>query len=258
MTLRRIALLGTLAVISCGGAPAPSASAPASPKPVAAQAASPAPRKVPGSPLTDGAEVTFRETFGRGDLGGAWTLYGVASGIREIKAGSGGLWLRVVKAEKNWDAVGARTAHARLEGDFDLRGRFRGFTGGGSNASAKLLVVDAGSPQGEAAYVERIQIDGKNAVKVGGEVDGTLETWGLAITLANDGDLRLVRKAGKLQGLYRVGEQGPWTEIAAARPVPKTVPAVLKFGVKLSAEADKGAQVSFTELTLDGTVTKAP
>jgi hypothetical protein len=258
MNSRPIVLLATLLVTSCGGAPTPGASAPESAKPASALPQPPAPRRAPGTPLTDGAEVSFRETFPRADLGAAWNLYGVSSGKREANSGSGGLWLRVVKAEKNWDAVGARTARVRVEGDFDLRGRFRGFTGGGSNASAKLMVVDAGAPQGEAAYVERIQIDGKNAVKVGGEVDGTLETWGIAITLANDGDLRLVRKAGKIQGLYRTADQGPWAEIAPARPAPKSVPAVLKFGVKLSAESEKSAQVSWTEITMDGAVAVTP
>jgi hypothetical protein len=99
----------------------------------------------------------------------------------------------IAQAEKAWDAVGARTARVKVDGDFDLRGRFRDFSAKG-NGSAKLIVVDATTTKGEAAYVERIQIDGKNLFKFGGDAGGSLENWGFAPTDVDRGDLRLTRQ----------------------------------------------------------------
>jgi len=188
-------------------------------------------------------------------VGTTWNLFGVAKGKREVTATPGGLVVRVVQGEKAWDAVGMRTSHVRVDGDFDLRGRFRDFSAA-ANGSAKLIVVDAAQPRGEAAYVERIRIDGKNLFKFGGEVDGSLENWGFVATDLGGADLRLVRKDGMLHAYYRAADQGPWTEFARAQAVPRSMPRLVKVGVKVSADAQKSVEVRFTELTVDGQLSR--
>ena len=259
-----MACVGACASVACGGAtpaeiskPAAGA-APTSAANVRPSSVGMANGKEGGSPLTDGTEVAFRERFEQpsptpGQLGPAWNLFGVAMGKREVHVGADGLSIQVLSGEKAWDAVGARTSRVRVDGDFDLRGRFRDFSSDGNGAS-KLIVVDAAAPRGEAAYVERIQIDGKNLFKVGGEVSGSLEDWGFVPTDAKAADLRLIRKGGLIQGFYRTGEQGPWHEIAAGQPVPKSMPKIVKFGVKQSGDTQKRAQARWIELTMDGQV----
>lgn len=207
----------------------------------------------PGSDLSDQAVIAFRADFTAPALAAPWNVFGASSGNREVKGGETGLWLKIASAERSWDAVGARTAKVKVDGDFDLRARFREFSAKG-NGSAKLIVVDASSPKGEAAYVERIQIDGKNLFKFGGDVGGTLDTWGFAPTDVTGGDLRLTRQAGMLHAYARPDERSPWSEFAPAQPVPKSMPRVLKFGVKLSAETKLSAQVRWVDLTMNGQV----
>jgi hypothetical protein len=206
-----------------------------------------------GSELTDNAPVAFRADFSTGELGHPWNIFGAQSGNREVKGGKDGLWIKIADAERAWDAVGARTAKLKVDGDFDLRGRFRDFSARG-NGSAKLIVVDATNPRGEAAYVERVQIDGKNLFKFGGEVEGSLENWGFVATDAAGADLRIVRQGRTLHAYARPDERSGWNEFAKAQEAPRSMPRVVKFGVKLSAEARRSAQVRWVELTLNGAV----
>jgi hypothetical protein len=206
-----------------------------------------------GTALSDGAPVAFRDEFVTVEIDTPWNVFGAANGNRELKGGAEGLWIKIADAEKAWDAVGARTAKLKVEGDFDLRGRFHDFAARG-NGSAKLIVVDAATPRGEAAYVERIQIDGKNLFKFGGEVDGSLENWGFVATDVTAADLRLVREGRMLHAYMRPNEGSAWREFAPAQPAPRSMPRVVKVGVKLSAEAHKSAEVRWTELTLSGQV----
>jgi len=206
-----------------------------------------------GTGLSDGAPVAFRDEFVTLELDTPWNVFGAQNGNRELKGGAEGLWIKIADAEKAWDAVGARTAKLKVDGDFDLRGRFQDFAARG-NGSAKLIVVDAANPRGEAAYVERIQIDGKNLFKFGGEVDGSLENWGFVPTEISGADLRLVRQGRTLHAYVRPNEGTAWREFAPAQAVPRSMPRVVKVGMKLSAEAHKSAQVRWTELTLNGQV----
>jgi len=173
-----------------------------------------------------------------------------------VKGGPDGLWIKIADAERAWDAVGARTATLKVEGDYDLRGRFRDFSARG-NGSAKLIVVDAMNPRGEAAYVERVQIDGKNLFKFGGEVEGSLENWGFVPSDASGADLRIARGGHALRAYWRPDERSAWNAFGEVQEVPKSMPRVVKFGVKLSAEAHKSAQVRWVELTLSGQVTRS-
>jgi hypothetical protein len=244
-----------LFLLSCGGAPSSDARSPET-SPAAAPAVSSQKEKAEpaanaGSDLSDNAAVVFRADFSAAQLGQPWNLFGAQNGNREVKGGADGLWIKIAEAEKAWDAVGARTATVKIDGDFDLRGRFRDFSARG-NGSAKLIVVDARAPRGEAAYVERIQIDGKNLFKFGGEVEGTIENWGFVPTDVTGADLRLVRRGSVLHAYARPDERSPWNELAPAQPVPRSMPRVVKFGMKLSAEAHKSAQVRWVDLTLDG------
>jgi hypothetical protein len=204
------------------------------------------------SDLGDGV-VAFRSDFSAPELGVPWNVFGAQSGNRQVKGGPDGLWVKIAQAEKAWDAVGARTAKIKVDGDFDLRGRFRDFSAKG-NGSAKLVVIDAASTKGEAAYVERIQIDGKNLFKFGGDVGGSLENWGFAPTDVDRGDLRLVRQGSTLHAYTRPDERSPWTEFAPAQPAPKSMAKVLKFGVKLSSETNLSAQVRWVEVTMNGQI----
>lgn len=240
------------AVAGCGAA----AATPASPS-GAAPGGAPAAVAPPASPagetssLADHAPVGFRSDFSQAQVGPPWNVFGALRGNREAKGGAEGLWVRIADAEKPWDAVGVRTAQVKVDGDFDLRGRFRDFAAAG-NGSAKLIVVDAAAPRGEAAYVERIQIDGKNLFKFGGDVSGSLEQWGFVPATGNQGDLRLVRQKGMLHAYVRSDDGASWSEFAPAQHVPDSMPRVVKFGVKLSAEAHKSAQVRWLEITLNG------
>jgi hypothetical protein len=257
----RFTLAGlSLLPLSCGGAPSatsvvPATSAPTSPDTTGT--AKPPADPTASSELSDKAQVAFRADFSSPQLGHPWNLFGAQNGNREVKGGSDGLWIKIADAEKPWDAVGARTATVKVDGDFDLRGRFRDFSGPG-NVSAKLIVVDAKTPRGEAAYVERIQIDGKNLFKFGGEVDGSLENWGFVPTNAAGADLRLARQGNTLHAYTRPDEKAPWTEFAPAQPAPKSMPRVVKVGFKLSAEAHLSAQVRWIDLTLNGQITRTP
>jgi hypothetical protein len=249
-----------LLVLSCGGAPsaAPSSPATATPTPVDTTAATKSPAEpLASSELSDKAPVAFRADFSSAQLGHPWNIFGALNGNREVKGGAEGLWIKIADAEKAWDAVGARTAAVKVDGDFDLRGRFRDFSGRG-NVSAKLIVVDAKAPRGEAAYVERIQIDGKNLFKFGGEVDGSLENWGFVPTDAVGADLRLARQGNTLHAYTRPDEKASWTEFAPAQAAPKSMPRVVKVGFKLSAEAHRSAQVRWVDLTLNGQVIRTP
>jgi hypothetical protein len=244
---------------SCGGAQAPAPAAPANSAQGSADnaAAKPPAETLASSDLSDKAPVAFRADFSSSQLGHPWNIFGAQNGNREVKGGAEGLWIKIADAEKAWDAVGARTAAVKVDGDFDLRGRFRDFSGKG-NASAKLIVVDAKSTRGEAAYVERIQIDGKNLFKFGGEVDGSLENWGFVPTEAAGADLRLTRQGNMLHAYTRPDEKASWTEFAPAQAAPKSMPRVVKVGFKLSAEAHRSAQVRWIDLTLNGQVIRTP
>jgi hypothetical protein len=246
-------------VLSCGGAQgaATSSAAASPPSPADTGAAKPAVEALASSDLSDKAPVAFRADFSSSQLGYPWNIFGAQSGNREVKGGAEGLWIKIAQAEKAWDAVGARTAAVKVDGDFDLRGRFRDFSGKG-NVSAKLIVVDAKSPRGEAAYVERIQIDGKNLFKFGGEVDGSLENWGFVPTETAGADLRLTRQGNMLHAYTRPDEKASWTEFAPAQAVPKSMPRVVKVGFKLSAEAHFSGQVRWVDLTLNGQVIRTP
>src|SRR6266542_2383425 len=245
--------LSTFALFACGGAPSSDARTPA-PAQGSTAAASGAPSNAnatpaasSGSELADNAPVGFRADFSSPELGQPWNIFGAQNGNREVKGGPDGLWVKIADAEKAWDAVGARTAKVKVDGDFDLRARFRDFSARG-NGSAKLIVVDAASPRGEAAYVERIQIDGKNLFKFGGEVEGSLENWGFAPTEATGADLRLARQGSKLHAYARPDAHSSWNEFAPAQNVPKSMPRIVKVGVKLSAEAHRSAQVRWVDL----------
>ena len=206
---------------------------------------------MPSSDLSDNTGVAFRADFSSPELGSPWNIFGAQSGNRQVKGGPDGLWVKIAQAEKAWDAVGARTAKVKVDGDFDLRARFRDFSAKG-NGSAKLIVVDAATTKGEAAYVERIQIDGKNLFKFGGDVGGTLENWGFSPTDVDRGDLRLVRQGDTLHAYTRPDERSSWTEFAKPQPAPKTMPRVVKFGIKLSSETNLSAQVRWVDLTMNG------
>lgn len=248
-----------LLVLACGAQSANPASPPtnAATSPNPTGAAKPPAEPAASSELSDKAPVAFRADFSSSELGHPWNIFGAQNGNREVKGGADGLWIKIADAEKAWDAVGARTATIKVDGDFDLRGRFRDFSGRG-NVSAKLIVVDAKAPRGEAAYVERIQIDGKNLFKFGGEVDGSLEDWGFVPTDAAGADLRLARQGSTLHAYTRPDERGSWTEFAPAQAAPKSMPRVVKVGFKLSAEAHRSAQVRWVDLTLNGQVIRTP
>ncbi len=254
--------LSTFALCACGGASSSNARSPGSPEATpAGTTAGPAnptatPAASSGSELADNAPVAFRADFSNPEVGLPWNIFGAQSGNREVKGGSDGLWVKIADAEKAWDAVGARTAKVKVDGDFDLRARFRDFSARG-NGSAKLIVVDAAMPKGEAAYVERIQIDGKNLFKFGGEVEGSLENWGFIPTDATGADLRLARQGNKLHAYTRPDASSSWKEFARAQDVPRTMPRVVKVGVKLSAEAHRSAQVRWVDLIVNGQVIRS-
>jgi len=242
---------------SCGGSAPEAKSSPQPPAETSATSPAAAPTSggssLPSSDLSDNTGVAFRADFSSPELGQPWNVFGAQSGNRQIKGGPDGLWVKIAQAEKSWDAVGARTAKVKVDGDFDLRGRFRDFSARG-NGSAKLIVVDAATTKGEAAYVERIQIDGKNLFKFGGDAGGSLENWGFAPTDVDRGDLRLVRQGSTLHAYTRPDERSSWTEFAPPQPAPKTMPRVVKFGVKLSSETNLSAQVRWIDLTMNGQV----
>jgi len=244
-------------VSACGGA-APEVKSGAQPPPGASPSRAPATSapttagaSLPSSELSDNAAVAFRADFSSAELGHPWNVFGALRGNRQVTGGPDGLWIKIAQAERAWDAVGARTAKVKVDGDFDLRGSFRDFAAGG-NGSAKLVVVDAATTKGEAAYVERIRIDGKNLFKFGGDMGGSLENWGFAETDADRGDLRLARQGNTLHAYTRPDERSAWDEFAPPQPVPKTMPRTLKFGVKLSSETNRSAQVRWLDLTMNG------
>jgi hypothetical protein len=255
--LKRVPIGWVSAAIAAGvvaaGCGAPAGPAPAAPPVAAAKASSaPAAQKAgEASTLTDDVPFAFLSDFPDVEVGPPWNQFGVKAGNREVKGGPDGLWVRIADAEKEWDAVGARTARIKVDGDFDLRGRFRDFSVP-ANGSTKLIIVDAASPRGEAAYVERIEIDGKSLFKFGGEVDGTLMTWGFVKTDAKKGDLRIVRQGAMLHGYQRTDDRGVWSEIGKPQAAPKSMPRVVKFGVKLSAGEHKSAQARWIEIAMDG------
>lgn len=246
-------LAASIITSSCGGA-APEAQAPPTPSSAhveADEAAGTSGAHRSDSALADGSSVAFRADFANLEAGRLWNVFGGQNGNREVKGGGDGLWVKIRSGERPWDAVGLRTAKVKVDGDFDLRGRFRDFSAGG-NGAAKLIVVDAASTKGEAAYVERIQIDGKNLFKFGGEIEGSLENWGFVSTEATGADLRLARKGDTLRAFARADENAEWKEFAPAQPAPKTMARVLKVGVKLSSDTGKAAQVRWEDFTLDG------
>jgi hypothetical protein len=254
--------VSTLALCACGGAASSNARSPGSQEttPAGTTAAAPNATATPAastaSELADNAPVAFRADFSSPEVSQPWNIFGAQSGNREVRGGPDGLWVKIADAEKAWDAVGARTAKVKVDGDFDLRGRFRDFSVRG-NGSAKLIVVDAAMPRGEAAYVERIQIDGKNLFKFGGEVDGSLENWGFVPTDATGADLRITRQGNKLHAYARSDARSPWNEFARPQDAPRSMPRVVKVGVKLSAEAHRSAQVRWIDLTLNGQVIRS-
>jgi hypothetical protein len=255
-----VSAMSLLGWCACGGSvpdaksgtPAPSATSAVA----AVNSPSAAAPALQSSELSDNAGVAFRADFSTPELGQPWNVFGAQSGNRQVKGGPEGLWVKIAQAEKAWDAVGARTAKVKIDGDFDLRGRFRDFSAKG-NGSAKLIVVDAASTKGEAAYVERIQIDGKNLFKFGGDVGGTLENWGFTPADTDRGDLRLVRQGETLHAYTRPDERSSWTEFAKPQAAPKTMPRVVKFGVKLSSETNLSAQVRWIDLTMNGQLVRS-
>jgi hypothetical protein len=250
MRVHSLLAAASLPLLSCGGAVPEVKVAP----PVANDAPAATEKGAPeGSALSDHTAVAFQADFAHLDVDRLWNVFGGLNGNREVKGDADGLLVKIADAERPWDAVGLRTSKLKVDGDFDLRGRFRDFTAGG-NGSAKLIVVDAASPRGEAAYVERIQIDGKNLFKFGGEVEGSLENWGFVPTDTTSGDLRLTRVGEMLHAYARPDEKSPWKEFAAPQPAPKSMARTLKVGVKLSAETHKSAEVRWVDLTLNGTL----
>jgi hypothetical protein len=223
-----------------GSSSGPSGAPQASPDPVQGHAVGSA---------SDLSEPAFSADFSVREPSSPWNVFGARAGNREVYGGAEGLWLKIATAEKAWDAVGMRTARIEVDGEFDLRAGFFDFSAPG-NASAKLLVLDAEGARRDAAYVERIQIDGKNLLKFGGEVEGSLENWGFVPTEISAGELRLVRRGGFLYGYARPDNTEVWAEIGPSQAVPRSMPRLVKFGVRLSAEARKSAQVRFAWLTL--------
>jgi hypothetical protein len=253
MDLRRLVAISLLA--GCGGSQGSRPSAPATPEPAAA--ASPTESKaasVPGG-IAEDATPAFQTTFPDREPGYPWNVFGARGPQRQLYGGPEGLWLKIARAEKAWDAVGLRTARVEIDGDFDLRAAFQDFAAPG-NASAKLLVIDAKGPRGDTAYVERTQIDGKNVIKFGGEVEASGENWGFAPTELSAGELRLVRRGGTFHGYARPDNSEMWAEIGSGQAVPRSMPALVKFGVRLSAEAQKSAQVRWPWLTIRGAIVK--
>jgi hypothetical protein len=240
---------------ACGGAGPP---ARPSASPSAAQSRSEADdnRSAPAS-STEAAVTTFVADFSAEQVGSPFNVFGALAGKRRATGGPEGLWLQILSADKAWDAIGVRTAKVKVDGDFDLRGAFRGFLSGG-NGSTKLIVVDAASTRGEAAYVERIRIDGKDLYKFGGEIEGSLENWGFVEAKGDASELRLERRGNALHAYQRMDLNSPWAEFAPPQPAPKTMPRVLKVGVKLSAEAGRAAEVTWTRLLLDGNIIRVP
>jgi hypothetical protein len=57
-----------------------------------------------------------------------------------------------------------------------------------------------------------------------------------------------------LHAYTRPDERSSWTEFAPPQPAPKTMPRVVKFGVKLSSETNLSAQVRWIDLTMNGQV----
>jgi hypothetical protein len=199
----------------------------------------------------------FSADFSQSELGAPLNVFGAKNGNRRATGGPEGLRLEISAAEKAWDAVGVRTAKVQVDGDFDVQGSYRDFAASG-DASTKLLVVDAASTRGEAAYVERIRIDGKDLFKFGGEVNGSLENWGFVEASGNSGDLRLVRRGGELHAYQRATENDGWLEFAPAQAAPKSMPRVVKVGVKLSAQTGRSAQVRWRALSVEGNVIRLP
>jgi hypothetical protein len=208
-----------------------------------------------GGGASEDADPAFETKFESREPGYPWNPFGVRGAERQVYGGPEGLWLKVARAEKAWDAVGIRTARIEIDGDFDLRGGFGDF-GAPGNASAKLLVVDAKGRPGDSAFVERIQIDGKNLLKFGGEVDGSAENWGFTPTELVAGELRLVRRGATLHGYARADNSEMWAEIGRGQAAPRSLPSLVKFGLRLSAEAQKSAQVRWLWLTMRGALVK--
>jgi hypothetical protein len=255
MDLRHLVLVSIM--VGCGGAPASPASSPPTPAREPAAAASPAEKKAGGASggTAEDAEPAFQTKFAEREPGYPWNPFGARGSERQVWGGPEGLWLKVARAEKAWDAVGLRTARIEIDGDFDLRAGFSDFAAPG-NASAKLLVIDAKGPRGDTAYVERTQIDGKNLVKFGGEVEASGENWGFAASELSAGELRLVRRGGSFHGYVRPDNSEMWAEIGSGQAVPRSMPALVKFGLRLSVEAQKSGQVRWPWLTLRGAVVK--
>ena len=126
-----------------------------------------------------------------------------------------------------------------------------------TTVTAALLRASSGLGDALTTNVERIQIEGKNLFKFGGDVGGSLENWGFSATDVDRGDLRLVRQGNTLHAYSRPDERSPWSEVAPAQPAPKTMARVLKFGVKLSAETNLSAQVRWVDLTMNGQVIRS-
>ena len=109
---------------SCGGA---ASTPPTTPAPATAEttgAAKPPTDSAASSELSDKTPVAFRADFSSAQLGHPWNVFGAQNGNREVKGGSEGLWIKIADAEKAWDAVGARTAAVKVDGDFDCAGDF--------------------------------------------------------------------------------------------------------------------------------------
>jgi hypothetical protein len=201
------------------------------------------------------ANPAFETRFELREPGYPWNVFGAKGAERQLWGGPEGLWLKIARAEKAWDAVGLRTAMVEIDGDFDLRAGFVDFSAPG-NASAKLMVIEPKGPRGDTAFVERLQTDGKNVFKFGGEVEGSAENWGFTSTELKSGELRLVRKGDKLHAYARPDNSEMWAEIGQGQAVPRSLPSAVKFGVRLSAEAQKSAQVRFPWLTMRGALVK--
>jgi len=247
-------LLGfALACPGCGAASGePRASGGSSPARGGTQASG-----APAHPSSAGVASTFAADFSVREVGAPLNVFGAQNGNRRATGGAKGLWLEILAAEKAWDAVGVRTAKVTVTGDFDLRGAFRDF-GSSGNASTKLLVVDAATTRGEAAYVERLRIDGKELYKFGGEIEGSLENWGFVEASGRAAELRLTRQGAELHAYQRATASDGWIEFAPPQPVPSSMPGVVKVGVKLSAEAARAAEVTWTKLVVEGNLTRLP
>jgi hypothetical protein len=258
IAMRGVIVLGLVPIAACASSAgaretAPSAAArPSRAEPAAKTEPAPGDKSV-SVDTRDETAPAFQTDFPVRDIAEPWNIFGAREGNRMAFGGPEGLWLKIARGEKAWDAVGIRTNRIEVDGDFDLRAGFRDFSGLG-NASAKLLVIDAKGRPGDSVYVERAEIDGKSLLKWGGDVQASSENWGFVPSDIASGELRLVRKGSTFLAYARPNDSEMWSQIGPPQPVPRSTGTLAKFGVRLSTEAGKSAQVRWAWLTMRGHV----